>query len=122
MTEAQLKKLTGLLGLCVRARQATFGMDGCLKAVRGGQCAALLLDGGASAGTADKYAQACATHQVLLVSLPEGLLGAATGKPGVAMAIAQGGLAKQLLLILEPTGQEECHTNTENQCGGASVE
>ena len=122
MTETQLKKLTGLLGLCVRARQATFGMDGCLKAVRTGQCAVLLLDGSASAGTADKYAQACETHRIPLVPLPKGLLGAATGKPGVAMAIAQSGLAKQLLLILEPTGQKECHTYTENQCGGASVE
>ena len=122
MTEAQLKKLTGMLGLCVRARQATFGMDGCLKAVRTGKCEVLLLDGGASAGTTDKYTQACATHGVPLVMLPAGMLGAATGKPGVAMAIPQGSLAKQLRLILEPTGQEEAHTNTENQCGGASVE
>ena len=122
MTETQLKKLSGMLGMCVRARQATFGMDGCLKAVRTGKCALLLVDEGASPGTADKYTQACSTHQVRQATLPEGMLQAATGRPGVAMAIAPGGLAKQLLLILEPTGQEESHYNTENQCGGASVE
>ena len=37
-------KLRGLMGLCVRARQATFGEDGCLKSIRGGGCAVLLLD------------------------------------------------------------------------------
>ena len=41
-------KLRGLMGLCVRARQATFGEDGCLKSIRGGGCAVLLLDSGAS--------------------------------------------------------------------------
>ena len=48
-------KLRGLMGLCVRARQATFGEDGCLKSIRGGGCAVLLLDSGASKATQDKY-------------------------------------------------------------------
>lgn len=52
-------KLRGLMGLCVRARQATFGEDGCLKSIRGGGCAVLLLDSGASKATQDKYRGVC---------------------------------------------------------------
>ena len=39
------KKAHGLLGLCVRAGQASFGEDGCLGAIRGGKCGLLILDG-----------------------------------------------------------------------------
>ena len=112
-------KVTGLLGLCVRARQATFGMDGCLKQVRSGQAALLTVDEEASAATLDKYRQACETHRVPLHILPAGLLHAATGRPGVAMTVANGGLAKQLSLILQAQEQQ---INPENHCGGASVE
>lgn len=111
-------RVTGLLGLCVRARQATFGMDGCLKQVRSGQAALLAVDEEASAATLDKYRQACETHSVPLHILPAGLLHAATGRPGVAMTVANGGLAKQLLTILH--AQEQI--KPENHCGGASVE
>ena len=38
------QKVRGLMGLTVRAHQATFGEDGCLKALRKGQCALLLAD------------------------------------------------------------------------------
>ena len=37
-------KLRGLMGLCVRAGQAAFGMDGCLQAIRTGKVGLLLLD------------------------------------------------------------------------------
>ena len=36
--------LKGLMGLCVRARQAVFGQDGCLSALRSGKADLLLLD------------------------------------------------------------------------------
>ena len=109
----------GLLGLCVRARQAVFGMDGCLKAVRNGSAALIVADEEASEATRDKYRQACSHHGVQLAVLPAGLLHAATGRPGVAMAIVSGGLAKQLSLILQAQEQQ---INPENHCGGASVE
>ena len=38
-------KLKGLMGLCVRAGQAVFGEDSCMKAVREGKTALLLTDG-----------------------------------------------------------------------------
>ena len=117
-------KLRGLMGLCVRARQATFGEDGCLKSIRGGGCAVLLLDSGASKATQDKYRGACENAGVQLALLPRGLLQDATGRPGVAMAVTPGGLAEQIRQNLPGEGQTEHgqQMKSENHGGGASVE
>ena len=108
-------KLRGLMGLCVRARQAVFGEDGCMKTIRGGNCGVLLLDSGASQATRDKYRGVCANANTPMVELPEGLLHEATGKPGMAMAILKGGFASQVQQMMKPT-------NTVKHSGGASVE
>ena len=73
MTQQQENKLRGLMGLCVRARQAVFGEDGCMKTIRAGNCGALLLDSGASKATRDKYRGVCDNANTLLVELPEDL-------------------------------------------------
>ncbi|MBR4458047.1 MAG: hypothetical protein IKS31_03715 [Clostridia bacterium] len=114
MDEARVR---GLMGLCARARQAVFGEDGCLKSIRGGTCALLLLDAGASPATREKYELTCSHHGVPLRVLPEGLLGDATGRPGVAMAVQRGGLAAQLLMSLPAEGND-----TDKISGGASAE
>ena len=115
MTEQQENKLRGLMGLCVRARQAVFGEDGCMKTIRGGNCGVLLLDSGASDATRDKYRGVCLNANTPMMELPQGLLHEATGKPGVAMAILKGGFANQVQQMMKPT-------NTVNHSGGASVE
>ena len=95
-----IKKLQGMMGLAVRARQAVFGEDACLKAVRSGECALLLLDSGASDATKDKYTGSCEHAGVPLVQLPEDLLEIATGKPGRAMAVKPGGIAEQMKKLI----------------------
>ena len=115
MTDQQENKLRGLMGLCVRARQAVFGEDGCMKTIRGGNCGVLLLDSGASDATRDKYRGVCLNANTPMMELPAGLLHEATGKPGVAMAILKGGFANQVQQMMKPT-------NTVNHSGGASVE
>ena len=115
-------KLRGLMGLCVRARQATFGMDGCLKAVRTSQAGVALLDAGASAATKDKFLSACEHHGIPVHVVPQGLLQEATGRPGVTMTVAQGGLANELRSLLEHQSLREQQIKPENHCGGASVE
>ena len=127
MNEQQLQKLRGLMGLCVRARQAVFGEDGCLKTIRAGNCGLLLLDSGASKATQEKYMGVCRNASAHLELLPEGLLHEATGKPGVAMAVLKGGLAasmrQQLSVPAKTTGIRKMkHTNSPNHSGGASVE
>ena len=109
------KKAHGLLGLCVRAGQASFGEDGCLGAIRGGKCGLLILDDDASDNARKRYT---------LAVTEAGLVESATGKKGrIAAAIAKGGFADKLRTTLggEIPGlsiQEE----TANNCGGASVE
>ncbi len=115
MTEQQENKLRGLMGLCVRARQAVYGEDGCMKTIRGGNCGVLLLDSGASTATQDKYRGVCANANTPMVELPQGLLHEATGKPGMAMAILKGGFANQVTQMMNAT-------NTVKHSGGASVE
>ena len=90
------QKVRGLMGLTMRAHQATFGEDGCLKALRKGQCALLLADETLSPAVMEKYRLACERSGTLLRVLPPGLLGEATGRPGKAMAVAPGGLATEL--------------------------
>jgi len=116
------KRLRGLMGLCVRARQAVFGEDGCLKSVRNGSCGLLLLDSGASRATREKYRGACAHADVPLRVLPEDLLHAATGRPGVAMAVQKGGFARQMLMLLPGEDQDNQPRNADTISGGASVE
>ena len=115
VTAQQENKLRGLMGLCLRARQAVFGEDGCMKTIRGGNCGVLLLDSGASQATRDKYRGVCQHANTPMVELPEGLLHEATGKPGMAMAILKGGFANQVQQMMKPT-------DTVNHSGGASVE
>lgn len=117
MEEARLNRVRGLMGLCVRARQANFGEDGCLRQIRSGQCGALLLDGGASAATKEKYRAACERNGTALIELPEELLWEATGRPGVAMAVGKGGLSDQLVGLMNIVTNESA-----NHGGGASVE
>lgn len=117
MTETQIQRVRGLMGLCVRARQAVFGEDGCMKSIRAGQCGALLLDAGASAATKEKYRGACGRAGTALIELPEDLLMEATGRPGVAMAVNRGGLAQQLIGLMTIGTNESA-----NHGGGASVE
>ena len=117
MTEAQIQRARGLMGLCVRARQAVFGEDGCMKSIRSGQCGVLLLDAGASAATREKYRGACQRAGTALIELPENLLMEATGRPGVAMAVTKGGLAEQLIGLMNIGTNESA-----NHGGGASVE
>lgn len=106
------------MGLTVRARQAVFGEDGCLKTIRGGNCGVLLVDSGASPATKKKYHDACQHAGALMGMIPEGMLLDATGRPGVAMAVIKGGLAQQITRLLQAADP----IRSVNNCGGASVE
>ena len=112
------QKLRGLMGLTVRARQAVFGEDGCLKTIRAGNCGVLLVDSGASPATKKKYHDACTNAGALMGMIPEGMLLDATGRPGMAMAIIKGGLAQQITRLLQAADPIQ----SANNCGGASVE
>jgi len=127
LNEQQANKLRGLMGLCVRARQAVFGEDGCMKTIRAGNCGLLLLDSGASQATQEKYRGVCQNAGTPIELLPEGLLHEATGKPGVAMAVLKGGMANSMKQQLSGTADTAATrkmkpTKSPKHSGGASVE
>ena len=115
-------RLRGMMGLSVRARQAVFGEDGCLKAVRGGTCGVLLVEESASQATKEKYSGACEHADVKMFFIPDGLLEDATGRPGRAMAVRPGGLADQIVKLLSDKKPTDQPMKSANHCGGASVE
>ncbi len=94
-------RLRGLMGLSVRAGQAVFGEEGCLKTLRAGQCGVLLLDGGISPAAEEKYRGICERQGIPLARLPEDLLEDATGRPGRAMAVKEGSLAESIKSCLQ---------------------
>ena len=119
MDEARLR---GLMGLCVRARQAVFGEDGCMKAIRTGSCQLLLLDGGASDATKKKYRSACENAGVPMGEIPENLLLEATSRPVATSHSNLRSVSRQMMKLLGPQGPEAQPMKSANNCGGASVE
>jgi len=103
MNEARLK---GLLGLCVRAGQAVFGEESCLKELRKGQAVLMLMDGSISADAAEKAERVCGREDIPVRRLPEGLLQDATGRPGKTMAVRPGGFVQSILACLDEEGQD----------------
>ncbi len=96
------KRIRGLMGLCVRAGQAVFGEDGCMKLLRSGECGILLLDGEIAPAAEEKYRRLSERMSVPAISLPENLLEEATGRPGRAMAIRKGSFAEQMIRLANP--------------------
>ena len=94
MNEAGLK---GILGLCVRAGQADFGEEGCRKALKAGQSAVVILDAAASDNARKRYDAACRNAGVPHFEAPEGLIGEATGRPGIAMAVRKGPFSQRII-------------------------
>ena len=76
MNEAALR---GLLGLCQRAGKLQSGGDMALAAIRSGKARVAVVDAQASANTVKKITDACIYYHVPLLTLPDGLLGAACG-------------------------------------------
>lgn len=95
------QKISGMLGLAVRARQAVAGMDACRIMVRSGKCGVLLLDADAAANTRKRAEDLCLRSETVMMLLPPGLIEKATGKENMIIAVQKGSFAEQLLKIKE---------------------
>lgn len=101
-----LAKLSGLIGLSRRAGQLSLGTDTVLKELKGGRCAAVLLDEAAAPNTVKRLTEAAQHAEVPLYTVPEGLLDQATGQSGrITAAVRQGGLAEQIILLFKTAEQ-----------------
>ena len=74
------RRIKGLMGLCVRAGQAVFGI---------------------SDHSRKRYEDLCAYTETRMAILPAGLLADATGRPGAAMAVKEGSFSEQLISCLD---------------------
>ena len=93
------RRMKGLMGLCVRAGQAVFGEEGCRKAIMNGKCGILLADRDISDNSRERYEEMCRMTGTRMEMLPSGMLGEATGKPGVAMAVRSGSFSEQIIRL-----------------------
>lgn len=91
-------RLLGALGLAYKAGQVVSGAELGLKLVREGKAGLVLLDAGASANTRKKIQDACKYRGIQVILMDAGLLGAACGRPGMAVgAVKSGGFAGQMI-------------------------
>ena len=91
------QKLAGMLGLTIRAGQASAGMDACRILIRSGECGVLLIDSGTADNTRKKAEEMCERTGTPRRILPEGLIEAATGKSNMILGLRKGSFAEQIL-------------------------
>ena len=113
-------RLSGLLGLSLRAGAAKMGEGACLKAIRSGECTALLVDAAISQGSLKKLTDACAARGVRTVyALPDGSIWAATGRSHMTMALVPGSLSDRLLEALGQLSGEQSPPTNDADPGGS---
>ena len=91
------QKLKGLIGLALRARQAAAGMDAGRMMIRSGKCGVLLLDGETGPNTRKKAEALCAQYRTPMRILPKGMIGSASGRDNMVLALKYGSFAEQIL-------------------------
>ena len=94
------QKLTGMLGLAMRARQAAAGMDACRIMIRSGQCGVLLADGETAPGTLQKAEDLARQSGTPFRVLPAGMILKATGRDNRIIAVRTGSFAEQMITLL----------------------
>ncbi len=95
------QKLAGMLGLTIRAGQASAGMDACRILIRSGNCGVLLIDGETRGNTRKKSEDLCRQTGTPVVILPPGTIERATGKGNRVLAIRKGSFTEQILQIAD---------------------
>lgn len=87
----------------MKAGKLALGIPPTEQAIRAGHAHLVLLDEGASALSQKSVRDACAFRGVRLITVPEGAIGDAVGRPGrMAVAVTDAGLAGALLRKIAP--------------------
>lgn len=93
-----MNRALSMLGLCARAGKLVSGEKACLQLIRGGGAFVVLIDASAAKNAVKSITDACAHHQVTLLTAPENELGSAIGKPGrMVAAITDAKLAERVI-------------------------
>ena len=100
------RKLAGLLGFAVKARQAAAGADACRILIRSGKCGVLLLDEAAGPNTRKKAEDLCRQAETPLSILTPGLIEQATGKGSMLLGIQKGSFSEGILRLTKDSDPE----------------
>lgn len=95
------KKLAGLMGLAIRARQAAVGTDACRILIQKGKCGVLLADGSVGENTLNKARDLCRSYGIPIVMLTPGTIEKATGKCCMLLGIQKGSFTDGILKMKE---------------------
>lgn len=76
-----MNRALSMLGLCARAGKLVSGEKACLQLIRGGGAFAVLIDASAAKNAVKSITDACAHHQVTLLTAPENELEARSESP-----------------------------------------
>ena len=102
MNEMTENRVTGFLGLCMRAGRIISGQEACVDLIRAGEAAVVLLDAAASENTRKRVTDACHSHTTALYEMSEGALGHAIGKKSrMVIALKPDGMSDKLLSMLK---------------------
>ncbi len=97
-----MRKIAGMIGLCMRAGRLVTGLDSADQAARRGSAKLLLIDQGASNNAKKVISDASLYTSVPYRALPEGLLSQAAGKDGrMAAAVMDQGFADKLTDLID---------------------
>ena len=100
-----MKRLRGMLGLCMRSGRLASGEENCVESIRRGKVRLALLDAGIANNSRKELEFACKKGNVPLRYIPDGILGDSIGKPGrMAAVVLDKGFADRILEIIEELG------------------
>ena len=95
-----MKRALGMLGLCMKAGKVISGEKACLQSIRSGKVYVVLIDASASENAMKSISDACRSHDVNLIHVPEDQLGSAIGKPGrMVVGITDAKLAERVIQL-----------------------
>lgn len=95
-----MNPLANFLGLCARAGALKTGEAVCEQLAKSGGAYVIVVDGGASERSRKAMRDACDHAGIPLITLEEGALGQAVGKPGrMAAAVTEKGFADKILQL-----------------------
>ena len=98
-------KLSGMLGIAMRAGQVVLGSDTVLQEVRKRKAALVLIDAAASENTAKVFHDKCAYYGIPVYTLEAETLDRAFGRSGrMVAAVRKGGFAQQIIKLI-PTDE-----------------
>ena len=95
------EKTAGMIGLAVRSRQVSTGMEACRILVRTSNCGVMLLDQDTGPNTRKKAEELCIQAGAPIRVLPPGTIEKATGKSNKIIAVQKGSIAEQILKLTE---------------------